>query len=111
MPIYEYACTACGHQCEVLQKISDNPLSDCPACHSPSLKKMISAAGFRLSGKGWYESDFKAKSDQKGLVNQPDSTATPASNEATNSQADASKSSAKTEASTAPSSASGAGTS
>ena len=59
MPIYEYLCEACGHRQEALQKISDNPLTDCEACQQPKLKKMISAAGFRLSGSGWYETDFK----------------------------------------------------
>lgn len=59
MPIYEYRCEACGHQLEVLQKISDQRLTDCPSCQQPALKKMVSAAGFRLSGSGWYETDFK----------------------------------------------------
>ncbi len=59
MPIYEYQCTDCGHQLEALQKISDEALKDCPACTRPTLKKLISAAGFRLSGSGWYETDFK----------------------------------------------------
>ena len=59
MPIYEYRCSACGHEMEKLQKISDSPLTDCPACHEPALVKLISAAGFRLKGGGWYETDFK----------------------------------------------------
>jgi putative FmdB family regulatory protein len=59
MPIYEYKCVECDHQLEKLQKISDDPLTDCPECGKPSLKKMISAAGFRLKGGGWYETDFK----------------------------------------------------
>lgn len=60
MPIYEYACGACGHHLEALQKISDAPLTDCPECKKAELKKQISAAGFRLSGSGWYETDFKS---------------------------------------------------
>ena len=60
MPIYEYQCESCEHQFDKLQKISDDPLKDCPACGKPSLKKMISAAGFRLKGSGWYETDFKS---------------------------------------------------
>lgn len=60
MPIYEYQCTSCGHQLESLQKLSDPPLTDCPECNKPSLQKQISAAGFRLSGGGWYETDFKS---------------------------------------------------
>ncbi|AHF04735.1 regulatory protein, FmdB family [Marichromatium purpuratum 984] len=59
MPIYEYRCEACGHEMEAMQKISDAPLTDCPACGKSELKKQISAAGFRLKGGGWYETDFK----------------------------------------------------
>ena len=59
MPIYEYRCQACGHELEKLQKLSDAPLVDCPACEQPSLSKLVSAAGFRLKGGGWYETDFK----------------------------------------------------
>lgn len=60
MPIYEYQCTACGHKLEKLQKISDAQLKDCPSCHEPRLAKLVSAAGFRLKGAGWYETDFKS---------------------------------------------------
>jgi putative FmdB family regulatory protein len=60
-------CEACGHQQESLHKISDKPLTDCEACQQPTLKKMISAAGFRLSGGGWYETDFKS-SKKKNLT-------------------------------------------
>lgn len=67
MPIYEYECKACGHRMEAIQKISDNPLMDCPECQKPELKKLISAAGFRLKGGGWYETDFK-KGNKKNLV-------------------------------------------
>lgn len=59
MPIYEYECEACGHTLEAIQKISDAPLKDCPSCQKTTLKKLISAAGFRLKGGGWYETDFK----------------------------------------------------
>jgi len=60
MPIYEYRCSSCGHQLESLQKLSDAPLTDCPECNKSTLQKQISAAGFRLSGGGWYETDFKS---------------------------------------------------
>jgi putative FmdB family regulatory protein len=60
MPIYEYQCEACGHELEALQKISDAPLLECPHCKAPQLRKKISAAGFRLKGGGWYETDFKS---------------------------------------------------
>jgi len=67
MPIYGYLCHSCGHELEVLQKISDSPLTECPACHEQALKKQLSAAGFRLSGSGWYETDFK-KGNRKNIV-------------------------------------------
>ncbi len=60
MPIYEYQCESCGHALEALQRLSDPLLVDCPACNKPALKKHISAAGFRLKGGGWYETDFKS---------------------------------------------------
>ncbi|MCC5811126.1 MAG: zinc ribbon domain-containing protein [Ectothiorhodospiraceae bacterium] len=62
MPIYEYQCEACGHDLEAIQKMSDAPLTECPACGKPALRKKISAAGFRLKGGGWYETDFKSGS-------------------------------------------------
>lgn len=65
MPIYEYRCEHCGHELEKMQKISDAPLTDCPECGQPALKKLISAAGFRLKGGGWYETDFKKSGDKK----------------------------------------------
>ena len=59
MPIYEYRCASCGHELEALQKLSDAPLTECPACHKPELKKLVSAAGFQLKGSGWYVTDFR----------------------------------------------------
>ena len=59
MPIYAYQCAACGHVQDVLQKISDAPLTQCPACHAESFSKQVTAAGFQLKGSGWYETDFK----------------------------------------------------
>ncbi|TNF98019.1 MAG: zinc ribbon domain-containing protein [Gammaproteobacteria bacterium] len=60
MPIYEYECKSCGSRQEVIQKLSDAPLKDCPDCGEAELKKLVSAAGFRLKGSGWYETDFKS---------------------------------------------------
>ena len=60
MPIYEYRCENCGHEFDTLQKVSDEPLKDCPACSESALVKKVSAAGFRLKGGGWYETDFKS---------------------------------------------------
>jgi len=59
MPIYEYRCEDCGHQADHLQKVSERPLSKCPACGKKAYKKLLSAAGFQLKGSGWYATDFK----------------------------------------------------
>ncbi len=59
MPIYAYKCESCGHAKDVLQKISDAPLTDCPACGAPKFSKQLSAPGFQLKGSGWYATDFK----------------------------------------------------
>ena len=59
MPIYEYQCRSCGHEFEILQKLSDPKLTDCPQCQQSTLQKKVSAAAFRLKGGGWYETDFK----------------------------------------------------
>ena len=67
MPIYEYCCQECGHSLEALQKLADAPLTDCPACSQPALKKQVSAPSFRLSGGGWYETDFKT-GDKKNIA-------------------------------------------
>ncbi len=67
MPIYEYRCEACDHEMEALQKLNDPVLTECTACHQAALKKKMSVAGFRLSGKGWYETDFK-KGKKKNLA-------------------------------------------
>jgi putative FmdB family regulatory protein len=67
MPIYEYRCQSCNHDLEVMQKLSDPELSDCPSCGQPQLKKLISPVGFRLKGSGWYETDFK-KGNQKNVA-------------------------------------------
>lgn len=66
MPIYEYQCAACDEHFEKIQKISDDPLVDCPHCNGPHLRKLVSAPAFRLKGGGWYETDFKS-SKQKNL--------------------------------------------
>ncbi|MCK4708788.1 MAG: zinc ribbon domain-containing protein [Gammaproteobacteria bacterium] len=60
MPIYEYICEACDETYDALQKMSDDPLTDCLSCGKPELKKKLSAPSFRLSGSGWYETDFKS---------------------------------------------------
>lgn len=67
MPIYEYRCQSCEHELEKLQRMSDGNLVDCPACKRPALKRLVSAAAFRLKGSGWYETDFK-KGDKRNLA-------------------------------------------
>jgi len=67
MPIYEYQCESCGHVMEKIQKMSDDPLKDCPACNKSALRKLVSAAAFRLKGDGWYETDFKTGSKKNAL--------------------------------------------
>ncbi len=62
MPIYAYRCGSCGHAKDVLQKLSDAPLSTCPACGAETFQKQITAAGFQLKGSGWYVTDFKGGS-------------------------------------------------
>jgi putative FmdB family regulatory protein len=76
MPIYEYECTACGERSEVIQKLSDAALTDCPSCGAGALNKLVSAAGFRLSGGGWYETDFK-KDKKRNLAESPKADAAP----------------------------------
>jgi len=77
MPIYEYQCGDCGHELEALQKMSDDALVDCPKCKQASLIKKVSAAGFRLAGSGWYETDFKS-GKKKNLAGDSGSSSAPA---------------------------------
>jgi putative FmdB family regulatory protein len=65
MPIYAYRCAACGHARDVLRKLSDPPLADCPACGAPRFEKQVTAAGFQLKGSGWYVTDFREGANKK----------------------------------------------
>jgi putative FmdB family regulatory protein len=65
MPIYEFQCNACGHRFDRLQKMSDPDPSTCPSCGAPQVQRQLSAPQFRLSGGGWYETDFKKDGDKK----------------------------------------------
>lgn len=65
MPIYAYKCADCGFEQDVMQKVSDAPLSDCPACGKPTFAKQLTAAGFQLKGSGWYATDFKGGTPKK----------------------------------------------
>ncbi len=73
MPIYEYQCEKCGQQTEAIQKINDSPATDCPTCREPALKRLISPAGFKLQGTGWYLTDFR----DKGNKPKPETTSKP----------------------------------
>jgi putative FmdB family regulatory protein len=103
VPIYEYQCDACQHKFETIQKVSDPLLEECPECKEKSLRKLVSAAAFRLKGTGWYATDFKDKpagktqdqskagTDNKdtGSSSQKDTTSSSASSsETTSSKAD-----------------------
>ncbi len=66
MPIYEYKCTECQHRLEKLQRMSEDPLKDCPECGQSALTKLVSAASFKLKGTGWYETDFKGSKKTDG---------------------------------------------
>ncbi|WP_457390656.1 FmdB family zinc ribbon protein [Roseateles sp. P5_E1] len=95
MPIYAYRCSACGHAKDVLQKLSDAPLTTCPACAAQSFSKQVTAAGFQLKGSGWYATDFKGGSTA--------APAAPAAGDAAKPEA------AKAEASASPSSSTSCG--
>ena len=87
MPIYDYKCSKCEHQIEVIQKINDEPRTFCTKCKSESLKKLVSAPSFRLKGGGWYETDFKTGKKKNISTNEAantdkiNKTAKPTSNE------------------------------
>jgi len=101
MPIYAYKCASCGHAKDVLQKISDAPLSDCPACGKPTFSKQLTAAGFQLKGSGWYATDFRGGS---GATSAPAAASDASSGDTT-------ASASTTEAATAASAAGGCGAS
>src|SRR5712692_6087686 len=88
MPIYEYRCAVCGHQDEHLQKVSDAPLTVCPACGKPEYRKLLSAAGFHLKGTGWYATDFKGGA-KKAATSKTDTKTDAKSDTKTESKPDA----------------------
>ncbi len=79
MPIYAYRCNACGHAKDVLQKLSDAPLTTCPACGAEAFTKQITAAGFQLKGSGWYATDFRGSTAGSGGTSTPAPTETASS--------------------------------
>ena len=86
MPIYEYRCESCEHRLEKLQKMSEGDLVDCPECKRPALKRLVSAAAFRLKGGGWYETDFK-QDNKRNLADSTASDTSGKSSSGTNSTA------------------------
>jgi putative FmdB family regulatory protein len=90
MPIYAYKCSSCGHAKDVLQKLSDAPLTTCPACGADSFAKQVTAAGFQLKGSGWYATDFRSHGTAPAAPDKP----------AADKPADAGKSDAKSDAKT-----------
>ncbi|CAG2148770.1 hypothetical protein LMG31506_03876 [Cupriavidus yeoncheonensis] len=102
MPIYAYRCDACGHGRDVLQKMSDAPLTDCPSCGAAgSFKKQLTAAGFQLKGSGWYVTDFRGGSGGTSAA-ATSGTAAPAAAGAGATAAASTESSASTTTSAAP---------
>jgi putative FmdB family regulatory protein len=86
MPIYAYKCSACGHAKDVLQKLSDAPLTDCPECGASAFSKQVTAAGFQLKGSGWYVTDFRNNGNGGAAAAKPkgegESAAAPAAGDA-----------------------------
>ena len=114
MPIYAYKCESCGFAKDVLQKISDSHLSDCPQCGKAAFQKQVTAAGFQLKGSGWYVTDFRggdtAKAPAAGAVAGAEASTTPATSDSPAAGASSSDSSASVAASPAPSAAAAAST-
>jgi putative FmdB family regulatory protein len=107
MPIYEYQCEACDHKMEKLQKLSDEPLKVCPICNELRLNKLVSAAGFRLKGEGWYETDFKTGKKKNVAGDNPNTTGSSGSSSSDSGSSSSSSSSSDSSSS----SGSGSGTS
>lgn len=98
MPLYAFACNACGHQFERLQKLSDADPSHCPKCAEAAVQRQLTAPQFRLSGSGWYETDFKKDGETKrNLVDSGDGAAKPAAADAKPEAKSESKSESKSE--------------
>lgn len=88
MPIYAYRCEACGFAKDVLQKMSDDPLTVCPECQQASFKKQITAAGFQLKGSGWYVTDFRGGSGGTGAAGGATASSSSSTETSTNTSSD-----------------------
>jgi putative FmdB family regulatory protein len=114
MPIYAYKCASCGLQQDVLQKMSDAPLTVCPQCGQASFAKQVTAAGFQLKGSGWYVTDFRDNGSKKDSKPADKATDTPTEKAAeaktdtkTDSKTDSTSSSSTTTSTTASTASSG----
>jgi putative FmdB family regulatory protein len=101
MPIYAYRCEACGFAKDVLQKMSDAPLTECTACGKPAFKKQLTAAGFQLKGSGWYVTDFRGGQSAPAASESGAASTTPAAPATASGESSASKSDTKTTSTTA----------
>lgn len=111
MPIYAYRCESCGFEKDVLQKISDAPLTQCPSCHADAFRKQVTAAGFQLKGSGWYVTDFRG-GNSGGSGTSAAATGAKASGESSSSSSsEGSKPAGETTASTSTTTSAAAGTS
>ncbi|PMS21200.1 FmdB family transcriptional regulator [Trinickia dabaoshanensis] len=108
MPIYAYRCESCGFEKDVLQKMSDAPLTQCPQCEKDSFRKQVTAAGFQLKGSGWYVTDFRGGSGGANGTAAAKSDAKPEAKPETKSDGAAAPASASAPAAPAPSTASDA---
>jgi putative FmdB family regulatory protein len=109
MPIYAYKCASCGFAKDVLQKISDPQLTDCPQCGAPAFTKQLTAAGFQLKGSGWYATDFRGGSGQtaeKSTDQSPDKPAEKSTEKSSEKSTTKAAESSKTESKPAESSSS-----
>lgn len=88
MPTYDYACASCGHCLEVRQRMSDDPLVDCPECHEPELRKLLSSAGsFVLKGGGWFRDGYAGPSERKAASSASSDSSSSGSSESKSSEA------------------------
>ena len=94
MPIYAYRCSACGHAKDVLQKLSDAPLTTCPSCGAEAFGKQVTAAGFQLKGSGWYVTDFRGGNSGGAAAPAAAPAAEPAKPESASSSSESTASSA-----------------
>ncbi|MFM0321836.1 FmdB family zinc ribbon protein [Caballeronia glebae] len=88
MPIYAYRCADCGHEKDVLQKLSDAPLTQCPACGKSAFSKQVTAAGFQLKGSGWYVTDFRGGNSKSGKSASSDDSGSTAASDVSAAKSD-----------------------